>query len=54
MKIELNEQEMRMIAIALDKAHYDLWNAALDGGKEERAEILEAIKELIALMEKFK
>lgn len=54
MKIELNKQERRMIAIALEKAHYDLWNAALDGGKEERAEILEAIKELIALMEKFK
>lgn len=54
MKIELNKQERRMIAIALEKAHYDLWNAALDGGKEERAEILEAIKEVIALMEKIK
>lgn len=54
MKIELNKQERRMIEVALKKAKEDLWNAALDGGKEERAEILETIKEVIALIEKIK
>ena len=54
MKIELNEYERKMIVVALREAKQGLWNAALDGGKDERKEIMETIIEVINLIEKIK
>ena len=54
MKIELDEHERKMIVVALREAKKDLWNAALDGGKDERKEIMETIIEVINLIEKIK
>lgn len=54
MKIELNEHERKMIVVALREAKKDLWSAALDGGKDERKEIMETIIEVVNLIEKIK
>ena len=55
MKIELNEHELRMIAIALNTAKADLWDA-IDAPENRRVakreEILTAITEIVTLINK--
>lgn len=57
MKIELNEHERRMIVIALDKAKanpWDAYDAPADRRIAKREDIMTAIEEIAALIEKFK